>query len=162
MKRRRRRVCLRQHTNTHLYTSQQPTTTINHQKVDDLKKAQLRTDLPDIHIGDTVRVGLVVQEAKSARVQRVEGTVIAMAGSGSGRTMVVRRIFQGVGVEMSVMVHSPVLSSVEVVRRGKVRRCAAAHLLALGHLGLFFFAGRFTCLATTTLALELLPCFATL
>jgi hypothetical protein len=57
-------------------------------------------------------------------VQRVEGTVIAMAGSGSGRTMVVRRIFQGVGVEMSIMLHSTVLSTVEIVRRGKVRRCA--------------------------------------
>lgn len=63
-----------------------------------------------------------VQEAKSSRTQRVEGTVIAMAGSGSNRTMVVRRIFQGVGVEMSILMHSPVLSSIEIVRRGKVRR----------------------------------------
>lgn len=72
-----------------------------------------------------------VQEAKSSRVQRVEGTVIAMAGTGSGQTMVVRRIFQGVGVELSIMLHSPVLSSVEVVRRGKVRRAKLYYLREL-------------------------------
>lgn len=54
-----------------------------------------------------------------------------MAGSGSGQTMVVRRIFQGVGVEMSILLHSPVLKSVEIVRRGKVRRAKLYYLREL-------------------------------
>ncbi|KIZ00426.1 50S ribosomal protein L19 [Monoraphidium neglectum] len=94
--------------------------------VDELKAKQAKKDLPDVQIGDSVRIGLLVQEAKSSRVQRVDGTVIAMAGSGSTKTFVVRRIFQGVGVELSIMLHSPVLSSVEIVRRGKVRSAACA------------------------------------
>ncbi|KIZ05578.1 50S ribosomal protein L19 [Monoraphidium neglectum] len=99
--------------------------------VDELKAAQARTGLPDVQIGDSVRIGLLVQEAKSSRVQRVDGTVIAMAGSGSTKTFVVRRIFQGVGVELSIMLHSPVLSSVEIVRRGKVRRAKLYYLREL-------------------------------
>ncbi|KAI8476660.1 MAG: plastid ribosomal protein L19 [Monoraphidium minutum] len=99
--------------------------------IDELKAAQAKTTLPDVQIGDSVRIGLLVQEAKSSRTQRVEGTIIAMAGSGSTKTMVVRRIFQGVGIEMSIMMHSPVLSSVEIVRRGKVRRAKLYYLREL-------------------------------
>ncbi|KAI8476505.1 MAG: ribosomal protein L19-domain-containing protein [Monoraphidium minutum] len=99
--------------------------------IDELKAAQAKQGLPDVQIGDTVRIGLLVQEAKSSRTQRVEGTIIAMAGSGSTKTMVVRRIFQGVGIEMSIMMHSPVLSSVEIVRRGKVRRAKLYYLREL-------------------------------
>jgi large subunit ribosomal protein L19 len=100
-------------------------------QVDDLKRSQLKKDLPEVQIGDSVKVGLLVQEAKSSRVQRIDGTVIAMAGTGSGKTVVVRRIFQGVGIELSIMLHSPVLSSIEVVKRGKVRRAKLYYLREL-------------------------------
>lgn len=75
-----------------------------------------------VHIGDTVRLGLTVSEGKGkTRTQRLEGVVIAQSGSGSNTTVTVRRVFQGVGVEMNFHLHSPVLGSLEVLRRAKVR-----------------------------------------
>jgi large subunit ribosomal protein L19 len=97
--------------------------------VDELKKDQLRTDLPSVEIGDTVRLGVTVQESKGkTRTQRLEGVVIAMSGRGSNRTVTVRRIFQGVGMELNFHLHSQVCSTVEVVRRAKVRRAKLYYL----------------------------------
>ena len=97
--------------------------------VDAFKADQLKAGLPDVRVGDSVRLGVVVQEGKGkTRQQRLDGTVIARAGSGSNRTITVRRIFQGVGIEMNVLLHSPVLGSIEIVRRGKVRRAKLFYL----------------------------------
>lgn len=97
--------------------------------VDQLKADQLKPGVPEIHIGDSVRLGVVVQEGKGkTRQQRLDGTVIAMAGSGSNKTVTVRRIFQGVGIEMVFQPHSQVVGSVEVMRRGKVRRSKLYYL----------------------------------
>jgi len=90
--------------------------------------AQLKDDLPDIYVGDTVRVGVRIREGNKERVQPYEGVVIAKRHGGLNQTITVRRIFQGVGVERVFMVHSPQVASIKVERRGKVRRAKLFYL----------------------------------
>ena len=84
--------------------------------------------LPDIFVGDTVRVGVKISEGGKERIQPYEGVVIAKRHSGLHETITVRRIFQGVGVERVFMLHSPQTASVNVRRRGKVRRAKLFYL----------------------------------
>lgn len=90
--------------------------------------AQLKSDLPEIYVGDTVRVGVRIREGNKERVQPYEGVVIAMRHGGLNETITVRRIFQGIGVERVFMLHSPQVASVKVERRGKVRRAKLFYL----------------------------------
>ncbi|MEB3240009.1 MAG: 50S ribosomal protein L19 [Cyanobacteriota bacterium] len=90
--------------------------------------AQLKDDLPDIYVGDTVRVGVRIREGNKERVQPYEGVVIAKRHGGLNQTITVRRIFQGIGVERVFMVHSPQVASIKVERRGKVRRAKLFYL----------------------------------
>nr|MDD6336513.1 50S ribosomal protein L19 [bacterium] len=87
-----------------------------------LEQEQLRSDLPEIKIGDTVRLYLKVVEGTRERIQMYEGVVIARRNGGPRETITVRRNSYGVGVERTVPLHSPRLDHVEVVRHGKVRR----------------------------------------
>ncbi|MEB3307885.1 MAG: 50S ribosomal protein L19 [Cyanobacteriota bacterium] len=89
---------------------------------------QLKADLPEIYVGDTVKVGVRIREGNKERVQPYEGVVIAMRHGGLNETITVRRIFQGVGVERVFMLHSPQVASVKVERRGKVRRAKLFYL----------------------------------
>ena len=84
--------------------------------------------LPDIFVGDTVRVGVKISEGGKERIQPYEGVVIAKRHSGLHETITVRRIFQGIGVERVFMLHSPQTASVKVQRRGKVRRAKLFYL----------------------------------
>jgi large subunit ribosomal protein L19 len=84
--------------------------------------------VPTIYVGDTVKVGVRIQEGGKERVQPFEGTVIAMRHGGINKTITVRKIFQGVGVERVFLVHSPIVSDIEVLRRGKVRRAKLYYL----------------------------------
>lgn len=93
-----------------------------------IEAEQLKSDLPTVHIGDTVRVGVRIREGNKERVQPYEGTVIAMRNGGINQTMTVRRIFQGVGVERVFLLHSPRIASITIVRRGKVRRAKLFYL----------------------------------
>jgi large subunit ribosomal protein L19 len=88
----------------------------------------IKQDLPTIHIGDTVRVGVRIQEGGKERVQPYEGTVIAMRNGGINKTITVRRIFQGVGVERVFLLHSPRVANIKVLRRGKARRAKLYYL----------------------------------
>ena len=90
--------------------------------------AQLSKDLPDIYVGDTVRVGVRISEGNKERVQPYEGVVIAKRHGGINQTITVRRIFQGIGVERIFLVHSPQVASIKVERRGKVRRAKLFYL----------------------------------
>jgi len=90
--------------------------------------AQLKDDLPEIYVGDTVRVGVRIREGNKERVQPYEGVVIAKRHGGLNQTITVRRIFQGIGVERVFMVHSPQVASIKVERRGKVRRAKLFYL----------------------------------
>ena len=92
------------------------------------ESAQLRDDLPEIFVGDTVRVGVRIREGNKERVQPYEGVVIAKRHGGLNATITVRRIFQGIGVERVFMLHSPQVASVKVERRGKVRRAKLFYL----------------------------------
>ena len=90
--------------------------------------AQLTKDLPDLYVGDTVRVGVRISEGNKERVQPYEGVVIAKRHGGIHQTVTVRRIFQGIGVERVFLVHSPQVASIKVERRGKVRRAKLFYL----------------------------------
>ena len=89
---------------------------------------QQKSDLPDIYVGDTVRVGVRISEGNKERVQPYEGVVISKRHGGLNETITVRRIFQGIGVERVFMLHSPQVASIKVERRGKVRRAKLFYL----------------------------------
>lgn len=97
--------------------------------VEDISKTMLKTNPPECRVGDTVRVGLAVQEAKGkTRTQKLEGTIIAEAGVGANKTVTLRRIFQGVGIEIKLPLHAPAVQGIEVIRRGRVRRAKLYYL----------------------------------
>ncbi|MBD1814768.1 MULTISPECIES: 50S ribosomal protein L19 [Microcoleus] len=91
-------------------------------------KQELNKQLPEIYVGDTVRVGVKIREGNKERVQPYEGTVIAMRNGGINETITVRRVFQGVGVERVFLIHSPRIATIQVMRRGKVRRAKLYYL----------------------------------
>ena len=93
-----------------------------------LEQEQLRTDIPDYRIGDTVRVNVKVVEGTRERIQAFDGTVIARKNGSVRETFTVRRMSYGVGVERTFPVHSPRLASIQVLRRGKVRRAKLYYL----------------------------------
>ena len=89
---------------------------------------QIRTDLPQLIIGDTVKVYFKVIEGTRERVQMFEGTIISKKGAGISETFTVRRISYGVGVERVFPVNSPKIDKIEVSRTGKVRRAKLYYL----------------------------------
>lgn len=91
-------------------------------------KQELNKKLPEIYVGDTVKVGVKIKEGNKERVQPYEGTVIAMRNGGINETITVRRVFQGVGVERVFLIHSPRIASIQVTRRAKVRRAKLYYL----------------------------------
>ena len=93
-----------------------------------LEKEQLRSDLPNLEIGDYVKVHLKVKEGNRERIQVFEGSVIGKQGSGLSETFTVRRLSYGVGVERTLPVHSPKIRKIDVVRKGKVRRAKLYYL----------------------------------
>ncbi len=93
-----------------------------------IEAEQLKTDLPVLYVGDTIKVGIRIQEGGKERIQPYEGVIIAMRHSGINKTMTVRRIFQGVGVERVFLLHSPRVATIQVLRRGKVRRAKLFYL----------------------------------
>ena len=90
--------------------------------LNEIVQDQLRTDLPAITPGDTVKVAAKVVEGKRERVQVFEGLVMRMRNAGIASTITVRRIASGVGVERTFKLHSPRIERIEVVRHGQVRR----------------------------------------
>ncbi|OYV67938.1 MAG: 50S ribosomal protein L19 [Gemmatimonadetes bacterium 21-71-4] len=97
----------------------------------DTQKEWTRHDIPAFRPGDTVRVNVRVKEGDKERIQAFEGVCIARRGSGVSETFTVRKISNGVGVERIFPVHSPMIATLDVVRRGRVRR---AKLYYLRHL----------------------------
>lgn len=96
--------------------------------IKELNKETLEKDLPEVEVGDTVRVHVKVKEGSRERIQIFEGTVIAKKHGGIGETLTVRRISYGVGVEKVFPVHSPSIDKIEIVRNGKVRRAKLYYL----------------------------------
>ena len=96
--------------------------------IDKITAKQMNPNVPEFRVGDTVKVGVKIVEGKRERVQDFEGIVIAIKGSGISKNFVVRKISQGVGVERTFPMNSPVIDSVTVVRKGKVRRAKLNYL----------------------------------
>src|SRR5207247_8589132 len=90
--------------------------------LDEVVADQLRKDLPELSAGDTVRVSAKVIEGNRERIQVFEGIVMRLRGGGITRSITVRRIASGVGVERTFKIHSPRIEKIEVVRHGQVRR----------------------------------------
>ena len=93
-----------------------------------IEKAQERETVFTFNVGDTVKVSALIKEGNRERIQAFEGTVIKIQGTGSRKTFTVRKNSNGVGVEKTWPVHSPLIEKVEVIRRGKVRRAKLNYL----------------------------------
>ena len=96
--------------------------------IDSITQSQIRTDLPKLIVGDTIKVHVKVKEGTRERIQVYEGTIIAKKHGGISETITVRRLSYGVGVERVFPVNSPNVAKVETVRRGKVRRSKLYYL----------------------------------
>ncbi len=93
-----------------------------------ITQEQIRTDLPELAIGDTVKVFVKVTEGNRERIQMFEGTIIKKNHGGIQETFTVRRVSYGVGVERTFPVNSPKIDRIEIVRHGKVRRARLYYL----------------------------------
>jgi large subunit ribosomal protein L19 len=98
--------------------------------VKQIENEQLKDGLPEFDAGDTVRVNVRVREGEKERTQAFEGVCIAKKGSGATETFTVRKVSAGIGVERVFPLHSPMLESIQVVRRGRVRRAKLYYLRA--------------------------------
>lgn len=96
-----------------------------------LEREQLRSDIPNFNVGDTVRVYVKVVEGSRERLQAFEGAVIARRNGSVRETFTVRRVSYGIGVERTFPLHSPRVDRIEVIRRGKVRRAKLYYLRGL-------------------------------
>jgi large subunit ribosomal protein L19 len=93
-----------------------------------LEQEGMKQNLPNLKIGDYVRVNVKVKEGNRERIQAFEGTIIAMRGSAIRKSITVRRLSYGIGVERVFPLHSPKVDSVVIIRRGKVRRAKLYYL----------------------------------
>ena len=93
-----------------------------------IENAQLKPEITEFHVGDTVLVSSKVVEGTRERIQVFEGTVIKRQNGGAKETFTVRKFSNGVGVEKTWPVHSPIVTKIDVVRRGKVRRAKLFYL----------------------------------
>ena len=96
--------------------------------IDTLEKEGMKQNLPELAIGDQVKVFVKVKEGDKERLQSYEGTIIAFKNGGIRETVTVRRVTYGVGVERTFPLHSPKIDRIEVVRHGKVRRAKLYYL----------------------------------
>ncbi|MBR4162274.1 MAG: 50S ribosomal protein L19 [Solobacterium sp.] len=99
--------------------------------VDRITKNQMRSDIPAFKSGDTVKVYVRIKEGEKTRIQIFEGVVVDRSNGGIGASFTVRKISNGVGVQRTFPVHSPILEKIEVVRYGKVRRAKLSYLKGL-------------------------------
>jgi len=93
-----------------------------------VEERYLRDDIPEFRPGDTVRVNVKVKEGEKERIQAFEGVVIRKRGSGTGATFTVRKVSYGVGIERTFPLHAKVIDSIEVLKRGIVRRARLYYL----------------------------------
>lgn len=93
-----------------------------------VEREQLRTDLPDFKVGDTIRVHVKIIEGEKERIQHFEGVVIRKKGGGIRSTFTVRKVSYGVGVERIFPLHSPKIERIEIINRGRVRRAKLFYL----------------------------------
>ncbi|QOS39179.1 50S ribosomal protein L19 [Treponema rectale] len=95
---------------------------MNKQLVQQITATQIRHDLPEFEVGDTIKVMVTIRENGKERQQAFEGVVISMRGAGASKTFIVRKDSAGVGVERNFLINSPSIASIKVLKHGKVRR----------------------------------------
>lgn len=95
---------------------------MNTNLVNEITASQLRNDLPEFSSGDEIRVSVRIIEGTKSRIQNFQGVVIMRRGGGISETFTIRKMSSGVGVERTFPLHSPVIASIVVIRKGKVRR----------------------------------------
>ena len=96
--------------------------------LNDIENSSKKSEVKKIDIGDTVKLGILIQEGTKKRTQFYEGVVISKKNSGINKTITVRKVLQGIGVERIFPIHSPKLVSIEIIRRSKVRRSKLYYL----------------------------------
>ncbi len=96
--------------------------------IEELEKPYMEKEVPNVNPGDTVRVFVRIVEGNKERIQAFEGTIIKKHGSGINKTITVRKVFQGVGVERVFLLHSPRIEKINIVRRGDVKRAKLYYL----------------------------------
>ena len=103
---------------------------MNKQLVQQVTATQIRHDLPEFEIGDTIKVMVTIRENNKERQQAFEGVVISIRGAGASKTFIVRKDSAGVGVERNFLINSPTIASIFVIKHGKVRRHKLYYLRA--------------------------------
>ena len=88
----------------------------------------LKTNIPKIDVGDTIKIGVLIQEGNKERIQYSEGVVIAIHKANLNTTIRIRRVFQGIGVEKVYLIHSPRIINIKVMRKSKVKRAKLYYL----------------------------------
>lgn len=96
--------------------------------IEAIEKENLKTDLPKLQIGDSVTLFKTIIEGKKQRSQRLEGTIVRMKGSNTRKSITLRKIIDGVGVEHTFQVNSPLVTKISVTQRSKVRRAKLYYL----------------------------------
>jgi large subunit ribosomal protein L19 len=96
--------------------------------VQEIENRYKKQDLPDLRPGDTIKVKIKIREGNKERLQAYEGVIIKVRGAGINKTITVRRVFQGVGVERVFLIHSPKVDSIQILRKGDVRRAKLYYL----------------------------------
>lgn len=99
--------------------------------ITELENEYAKTDLPKLNPGDTVKVFVKIKEGTKERLQGFEGVIIKKQGAGVKKTITVRRIFQGIGVERVFPIHSPRIDKIQIIKRGSVRRAKLYYLREL-------------------------------
>ena len=99
--------------------------------IKEIHQKYLKRDLPTLSLGDTVNVGVLIQEGKKQRIQAYQGTLIAYHRANRDSTITIRRIFQGVGVERVFLIHSKTVQQIKILRHAKVRRAKLYYLRKL-------------------------------
>ena len=93
-----------------------------------IEKKYLKKDIPTLNVGDTIKIGVLIQEGNKERIQFSEGVVISINKAYLNTSITLRRVLQGIGVERVYLIHSPRITSIEVIRNSKVRRAKLYYL----------------------------------
>ena len=99
--------------------------------INNVEAEYLKEEVPNVRVGDTVRLGVEIKEGQKTRIQAYEGVVISQKNSGLNKTITVRRVLQGIGVERCFLINSPKIQSIEIKRSSKVRRSKLYYLREL-------------------------------
>lgn len=100
----------------------------NNELIKNVQKGQLRTDLPEIHSGDSISVYIKISEGAKTRLQRFDGIVLRVRGKDLSKTFIIRKESSGIGVEETFHYHSPLIVKIEIKKHGKVRRSYISYM----------------------------------